>query len=1178
IVLDWNPAAERVYGYSRAEIVGKSIAVLFPPELEGESNSIRTRLQRGESIQNYNTLRIRKDGTRVNLSVTISPVRDDAGNIIAASTIARDETERIQLEQSRTNAINILNAVVEGTTDVIYVKDLNERYLMINRAGIELAARAPQQIIGKSSAEIFDEETGQELRAEDELVIRSGKAQTFESILPSARGKRIFHTVKAPYRNGGGNIIGVIGVSRDVTELREAELSIARQAALLDLTPAAVLVRTLQGKILFWSRGAEQLYGWTREEALDQISHTLFRTEFSESLATQEAALLNQGHWEGDLTHHTRDGSTVYVASRQVVQRDERGNPLVILEVNTDITDRKRTEQEQAFLVRAADVFNASLDFEITLENIAELAIPFLADWCSVHILTETGTIRRLVLAHHDPAVAARAMARPQEYPLDENAQYLVPHILRTGTAEFYNDVPDDFLEKAARDEEHREHLRAMGFNAYIALPLQARGRTLGVVTFVMSDSGRRYSTRDFELARELVARASLATDNALLYQESQAAQTRTKLLAEASNELLTSIDYETRLQRLAQLVVPRFADWCAINLLSENGAIRLAALAHAHPEMVEVIREWAEEHPLSPHAPFGSPHVIRTGKPEWVPVVTERMPDWAQIDPERAPARAHFVNRLQLQSYIIVPLIARGRTFGAINFSLSESGRRYGFQDLLIAEELARRAATALDNAALFQQEQESRREAERNAARVAALQRVTAAFAATLTREQVAHVVLEQASEALGAQGGVLGQLTDDGTTITVLSAMGYPSETIERWRSFSVNSDTPLARVIRSGELLAYESLESIRAAYPSLANLGNTGYGAWLVIPLKIEGRTLGGLHLGFPTARPFSATDRAFALALAQQCAQALEHARLYESELNARAAAEQAAQRSEWLTKASHLLASSLEYEETLKQLAQLIVPELADWCQIHIAKDDGTAELLVLSHKDPQKVKWAQDYGQEIRQYFTPDWNSPRGLPHVLRSGESEIYYDLPDEFLQRVTQNQMQYKILKNLGLSSVMIVPLNTQGKTLGAITLINMESRRHFTDDDLEFAELLAERAAVAIENARLYRQTQTLNAELEARVQQRTYELSNAYDDLHAEIVERTRAEETTRALLRISSRLNSTLDVAPLLELLMQEVLRLVDAQSGFAGLRTPRGMEMQMYFKDGKSHRFHHV
>src|ERR1043166_6038394 len=122
----------------------------------------------------------------------------------------------------------------------------------------------------------------------------------------------------------------------------------ARQAELLELTQDAIFVRALgTNAITYWNRGAERLYGYSREEARGQITHSFLQSRFPISREALDEALLEQGFWEGELVHTRKDGSNVVVDSRQAVQRDASGQPIAILEINTDITERKRAEAEQ---------------------------------------------------------------------------------------------------------------------------------------------------------------------------------------------------------------------------------------------------------------------------------------------------------------------------------------------------------------------------------------------------------------------------------------------------------------------------------------------------------------------------------------------------------------------------------------------------------------------------------------------------------------------------------------------------------------------------------------------------------------------------------------------------------------------------------------------------------------
>jgi PAS domain S-box-containing protein len=137
-----------------------------------------------------------------------------------------------------------------------------------------------------------------------------------------------------------GILVGWFGAVR-----RRAEGILRQRANLLNLTHDTIFVRDMHDVITYWNRGAEELYGWTSEEALGQVSHQLTRTIFPEPLDEINAKLLGTGHWEGELIHTKRDGRRVVVASRWSLQRDEQGRPSAILETNNDVTERKEAEE-----------------------------------------------------------------------------------------------------------------------------------------------------------------------------------------------------------------------------------------------------------------------------------------------------------------------------------------------------------------------------------------------------------------------------------------------------------------------------------------------------------------------------------------------------------------------------------------------------------------------------------------------------------------------------------------------------------------------------------------------------------------------------------------------------------------------------------------------------------------
>lgn len=188
-----------------------------------------------------------------------------------------------------------------------------------------------------------------------------------------------------------------------------------------------------------------------------------------------------------------------------------------------------------------------------------------------------------------------------------------------------------------------------------------------------------------------------------------------------------------------------------------------------------------------------------------------------------------------------------------------------------------------------------------------------------------------------------------------------------------------------------------------------------------------------------------------------------------------------AERRFSFLAEAGAVLASSLDYEATLASVARLAVPQIGDWCAVHVVGEDGEVRQLAATHVDPARVQLARDL--EHRLPYDPD--APGGVPEVLRTGKSEVIPEITDEMLEAALPSEELLAIFRGLGLRSSMIVPLVARGHTLGTITLIAAESGRRYGPDDVALAEELAARAAVAVDNARLYREAQRVGAERSA---------------------------------------------------------------------------------------------
>ena len=292
------------------------------------------------------------------------------------------------------------------------------------------------------------------------------------------------------------------------------------------------------------------------------------------------------------------------------------------------------------------------------------------------------------------------------------------------------------------------------------------------------------------------------------------------------------------------------------------------------------------------------------------------------------------------------------------------------------------------------------------------------------------------------------------------------GYGRDRIE------VTSETP---PIPDGPLViedvfAAPMLETRRETYRS------EGVRSLLTLPLKAHGEVVGTLVFYYREPRRFAETDVVVATAIANLAASAVRTAELYDEQHHLRGEAQTAERRATFLAEATTLLSSSLDYEKTLEAVAHAAVPWVADWCGVDILGEDGRVRRLAVAHVDPAKVEWAR----ELSERYPYDPEAPRGLSAVLRTGRSELYEEIPDELLVAAAKDEEHLRIMRELGFNSAMTVPLAAHGRVFGGITFVTAESGRRYGTEDLAFAEDLARRAALAVENARLYRQAQEAN--------------------------------------------------------------------------------------------------
>lgn len=334
----------------------------------------------------------------------------------------------------------------------------------------------------------------------------------------------------------------------------------AWQEALIQAAYDAFIVCDAENRVLFWNHGAATLYGWSAEEAKGQSLDALLQTHSGTSAEERIRIPLEEGNWEGELEQTRRDGSPLVVASRRMLLRSLAGSSTApaIMEVNRDITELNRTLVHLRFMTEASKLLVSSLNFRDVLRQVAQRAVPMIADWCRVDLLNEDGTAEPLIITHVDPEKTAWAYELNEKTPYDPDAPGGVPAVLRNKRSEFFPDISDELLVASAKDEEELALMRSIGFSSAITVPLVVQDQGIGAITLVTTETKRRYTETDLTMAEELASRASLAIENARIYQQLQAFNTNLEtMVAERTASLAASTEalrlLNTELQRSNQ-------------------------------------------------------------------------------------------------------------------------------------------------------------------------------------------------------------------------------------------------------------------------------------------------------------------------------------------------------------------------------------------------------------------------------------------------------------------------------------------------------------------------------------------------------------------------------------------------------------------------------------------------
>jgi PAS domain S-box-containing protein len=373
-ITSWNNAAEQIYGYAEHEILGKPISLLLHSDRPDEMSVILEKIRSGERVEHYETVRVRKDGQTISISLTVSPIYNDDGEMIGVSSIARDITEQKRSDEQFQRQTSLLASIVNSSDDAIIAKTLDGTITSWNRAAEQIYGYSEKEILGKPISLLLHSDRPDEMSVILEKIRIGERVEHYETVRVRKDGKTISVSLTvSPIYNDDDEMIGVSSIARDITERKRADEQFQRQTSLLasvvNSSDDAIIAKTLDGTITSWNRAAEQIYGYAEHEILGKPISILLHSDRPDEMTVMLEKIRGGQRVEHYETVRVRkDKKTISVSLTVSPILDDSGEMVGVSSIARDITERKRAdEQLRAASQYARSLVEASLDPLVTI-------------------------------------------------------------------------------------------------------------------------------------------------------------------------------------------------------------------------------------------------------------------------------------------------------------------------------------------------------------------------------------------------------------------------------------------------------------------------------------------------------------------------------------------------------------------------------------------------------------------------------------------------------------------------------------------------------------------------------------------------------------------------------------------------------------------------------------------